>query len=472
MRQVQVDFGQKLRDWDGFGVNYVETSQTQNYGEYPQDYGGFSILTDANRQLVLDMVFGGDGLKPGAIKMFLDPFHQDEPGPGYHFDPNIMEPSAYDHARTTKWMLFFARQGLKRTAARSGRLQVITTLYGPPAWMTQQKFVRGRDLNPELKHECAKYMIAWARHLRDVEGLPVRYISLHNEGESYDRWPEDGSTPNWERGHDYNLYWPPEQVVDFLRFMRKMLDRHGLKDVGLTPGETTNLYRFAEWGYAWAIANDALAAKNLGLITSHSFIHLQDDRFYGDYRSTGSDLLRQRKPRLHTWITSCSWRRGDVFFINTIRHTIYAAKVNAIIPWACIQRPAQWFRGDPNPGAAFHVSEEGQLSILPGYYYYKQVCRAGQPGMAVCRVLASDSEVGLIGFAGNGTANPDAFVLLNLSDEAKSVNVQVSGSDKETFEAYRTSENEQYVSLGGFTVQSDMIAYKAPSRSVTTFYAA
>ena len=50
-----------------------------------------------------------------------------------------------------------------------------------------------------------------------------------------------------------------------------------------------------------------------------------------------------------------------------------------------------------------------------GYYYFKQVCRAGQPGMAVARVRSNDSLIGLIAFAGNSTDNPDAFVVLNMA---------------------------------------------------------
>jgi hypothetical protein len=53
--------------------------------------------------------------------------------------------------------------------------------------------------------------------------------------------------------------------------------------------------------------------------------------------------------------------------------------------------------------------------MLPGYYYYKQVCRAGQQGMAVAGLRSNDSLVGLIAFARNGTENPDAFLVLNLA---------------------------------------------------------
>ncbi len=70
-----VDFSAKLQAWDGFGVNYVETSQTFDYEKWPQDYGSFSVLSEASRKEIIDLIFGNDGLQPDLVKMFLDPIH-------------------------------------------------------------------------------------------------------------------------------------------------------------------------------------------------------------------------------------------------------------------------------------------------------------------------------------------------------------------------------------------------------------
>ena len=472
MRRVGVDFSRKIRDWDGFGVNYVEAAQTRDYHAKPQEYGGFSVLSEVERQQILDMTFGNDGLKPSTVKMFLDPFHQGPPGPGYDFSSNVVDLAAYDHVTTTKWMRYFVKDGLARTRARGDDLEILVTLYSPPAWMTKQGFVRGRDLDPAYKFECVKYMISWAKYLREVEGLPVKYISLHNEGEDWERWPLDGSTDGGSN-HDYNMYWPPEQVVDFIKFMPDMLKAQGMGDVSVTPGETTNWFRFSEWGYADAIADDAKVLQKLGLITSHGFKGSgPETRWYGDWRSLGNDILRAKRPDLHSWVTSSSWSEMDVFMVNEIRHNIYQAKVNGIIMWACIQREGKWVGGDPNPGCAFKVLEGGDgYRVEPGYYFYKQVCRAGQGGMAVARVRSNDAMVGLIAFASNGTHHPDAFVLLNLSAEDKRLEVQVLGTRSGLFEAYRSSKDERHVPLGKLEVCDGFIEYAAPPASVTTFYA-
>ena len=122
---TMVDFANPTRDWDGFGVNYVELAQSPDYDEWPQEYGGFSLLSEEERQEILGMIFGEDGLQPGIVKMFFDPFQQEEPG------------GPFDHERTTKWMRYFVGEGLKKTRARGADISIITTLYGPPAWATR-----------------------------------------------------------------------------------------------------------------------------------------------------------------------------------------------------------------------------------------------------------------------------------------------------------------------------------------------
>jgi hypothetical protein len=460
--RTEVYFDQPIRDWDGFGFNYVETAQTVDYDSDPQEYGGFSLLDDTERQEIIEMVFGEEGLKVGLVKMFYDPWHQEEPnGP-------------FNHEKSTRYIRMFVREGLKKTRERGADLQIITTLYGPPAWATRQKFLRGRDLDPEMKDELCNYMIDWIRFLRNEEGFPVKYMSLHNEGEDWWRWPADGSHGNIGEGHDYNLYWPPEQVVEFIKMMRDKMDEQGFGMVGITNGEPTNWFRFSTWGYADYIYRDKEALRKLGLITSHGFYNgAYTSRWFGPHTSQGIDLLRENRPMLKAWVTSTSWSNMDARNIKEMHGNIYSTKVNGIIPWAGIQRPTMWVGGDPNPGSAFTVREDGSYEVRRGYYFYKQITRAGQPGMAVARTMSMDSQVAMIAFSSNGTNNPNAFVVVNWSDWDKKVSINISGCESESFEAFQTTEDESklYSPAGIFKVEDNTILFESPKGSVTTFFA-
>ncbi len=461
--RYQVDFSKKIHEWDGFGVNYVEAAQTRDYDANPQEYGGFSYLSEADRQQVIEMVFGPDGLQPGLVKMFMDSWHQPE------------ERGPFDHDKTTRWMRYFVGNGLKKLREQGKDLEIFIGLFGPPAWTTRQKFVRGRDLDPAYKRDVAYYLVHWAKHLREIENYPVRYVGVHNEGEDWVRWPLDGS--DWGGlNHDYNMYWPPEQVVEFMHIVTDVLREEGLEGlVSVTPGETSNWYRFDQWGYADALADDPEAVQKIGLITSHGFADLNyHHRWFGDWRSIGIDKIRAIRPDLKAWVTSTSWAQMDVFFINQMRNNIYAGKVNGIIPWATIQLQGGWVGGDPNPGTAFKVWEEGRYEVTHGYYLFKQVCRAGQPGMSVARVTTNDAMCGLMAFASNGTNNPDAFVVMNLAEYEQPMEIDIMGTASQQFEAFRTTDgtNEQYAAIGSFTVEDGRVKYNASPRSVTTFYGA
>jgi hypothetical protein len=118
--------------------------------------------------------------------------------------------------------------------------------------------------------------------------------------------------------------------------------------------------------------------------------------------------------------------------------------------------------------------------VRRGYYYYKQITRVGQPGMAVAQTMAMDSEIAVIAFSSNGTHHPDAFIVINIDDDDRKVAVTLSGTDNQTFEALRTVDRvnryknldyELYAPIGEFEVnQDDQIIYLAPANSVATFF--
>jgi len=472
---IHIRFDRPVRPWHGFGVNYVETAQTRDYSLFQQDYSGFSFASEETRQQVLEMIYGEEGLRPGLTKLFLDPFHEGMTKDGNdNNDPMMINLDGYDHETTTQWMRYFNREGIKLMESWGGSLQAIATLYGPAPWMTRQKYLLGRDLDPDEKFEVAEYMASWAKFLIEKEGINVRYISFHNEGDAYYRWPRDGSNPG-EDHRDYNMYWPPEQVADFLKITRKVLDANGLKKVGLSPGETQTWYRFDQWGYARAILDDPESLENLDLMTSHSFAayHNPNSVYYGDYRSNGQDLVHQYKPEIPVWVTSRPWSDGPDF-IENLRRDIYECKANGIIPWAFVAGAKQWMGSDlqykdGSMDKAFLIKEDGSLEISPLYYYYKQITRAGQPGMQVAEVINYDPALGAVAFKASIKKQEDAFVVVNKSEETKEVALYLHGQKGNHFQHYRTMEGENYKDLGIIVFKEDAAQYECPPRSVTTF---
>jgi O-glycosyl hydrolase len=456
---AEVDFDKRLRTWDGFGFNYVEAAQTRNYEEFNQDYGGFSLLNAKQKQEILELVFGENGLDIDIIKMFLDPMHQPAPG----------EP--FDHETTTENMLYFVEEGLKIVRKRQKDVSVITTLYGPPAWATLQKFLGGRDLDTTQIYNLANYMIDWAMFLKERE-IPVKYLSIHNEGEDFYRWTYDEGKQRLER-FDYNMYWRPEQINQFIRVLAEAIKKANLDNLKVTNGEPSNWNRFYYWGYAESLYEDEEALDGLGLLTTHGFINGDFMKLsYGPANSLTTDLLRKKRPDLHAWVTSFSWGKMDTRFVKMVQENIYTAKVNAVIPWAGVQHPPSWIGGDPNPGTAFLVKDDGTYEITQGYYFYKQLTSAGHRNMAVAHAYVANSLANIIAFARDKTSHPDAFVVTSyIRIWSLPFEIKIKGSGYSRFRAFRTTEDgeERYKEIGIFEVQDGIITYDPPYGSTTTF---
>jgi hypothetical protein len=462
MAKGTVDFSKKLRAWDGFGINYVAAAQTRDWKTWPQDYGSFELLGEDDRQEIMELLFGEQGLQPTIGKMFIDSLQAGVSKPrSIDPDPLVLQPELYDHETTTKWMRYFWREGLKRIRARGEEPELVATLYGPAPWMTLQKRMRGRDLDQNEKYEAAKYMISFAKHMIEKENIPIRYLSLHNEGgvEEMRRWPDDGGDgPDYQR-HDYNGIWPVSQVVDFIRFMRKMLDAQGLQNVGLGNGECTRLEGTAK--YTATIAQDDEALANYALVTSHGFGG--DD---AAFTSRHLDPVRAKRPDFKGWVTSASWGKMDITFLTTIHRHIYTSKINGYIPWAVVQRHSQWTGGDPNPGTAILIDDDGKWSVQRGYYLFKHYCPVGRAGMAVAQASSDDESLMISAFSGAGTRYPDAAVVLNAGTEEQKVQLSLRGSGSEKFSQVVTDERRNYVPLEDVSGNSPTIT--VPAQGVVT----
>lgn len=477
---VTIDFSRTLQDWDGFGVNYVQTRHTRDPDVFDQDYGGMKYLNDLERQEMINLIFGDDGLQPSIVKCFLDPFH--EPF-NDNEDPYVIAEAGFDHKRTTGYMGYFLREGLKRTKARNDNLVVLAGLYGPPGWMTQQRGFRGRDLDKTMIPEVAEYLVAWAKHLKDEFGADVRYISMHNEGESYNRWPADGVDDPTHYGHDFNAFWTDEDVVNFIVAARSILDHHGLHGIGITTGEPSIWTRLHEYSpqegihlaYGRKIRDHPGALSALGLITSHGF-----DYGGNQFDDRAIRLLRAERPDLHAWTTSCTWGTMSVDIVAQARGYIYRAGNNAVIPWATVHNrlesdklhPPAGFRISGNANSPI-LTNHGVLEATKAYYFFKQLTRAGRSGMKVAHAeTGAAAKIGAIAWASNGTIHPDAFVLYNSDFRPIEVRIDVRGNPGSVYEAHITQDHgdANYSPFRQGTRQAGAISLVLPERAAVTFF--
>ena len=181
-------------------------------------------------------------------------------------------PRKYDWTRdaNARWML--------RAARDRGVEQFIAFVNSPPARMTLSgQTTGGHDGESNLPlamHDAfAQYLVDVVRHLRDEEGVPVRWLSPINEPQ----W--NWSSKNGQEGCHYE----PDEVRDLARILLHTLHQNQL-DVQLS------LFESGEWKaslpYVEALAGDPQVWSALPHLAIHSYWSTREDkaRFVADMR--------------------------------------------------------------------------------------------------------------------------------------------------------------------------------------------
>jgi hypothetical protein len=314
-------------------------------------------------------------------------------------------------------------------------------------------------------------MASFVDYVRTSDDLPVTALSLHNEGEDWTRWHDDGVDHPDLQHHDYNAYWSPQTVAQFMPLLRSFLDQNRMTQVLVSPGEPTNWYRFDKYGYTHALCANPAALQALGLITSHSFACLKTGAWFSDYRSSAMQRIAAHRPGIHSWVTSCSFHNMDAYFGWDMINNIYAAGVNGIIPWALIQNHSLWDNGDPNPGCAISVDGAGGYTIEQGYYVLKHFSRAGRAGMQVVDTSSNDSQVSVVAFGANDTPHRNSCVLVNTSDtHSRSLSLQCDGIQADTARIYRTTREQCWQELTVQKFANNSTELTLPPNSITSCF--
>ncbi|NLG15861.1 MAG: hypothetical protein GX556_00865 [Fibrobacter sp.] len=438
MLRSHVDFSKILRPWDGFGVT-LNSIPSLSLPQNINSAGEPDISTHPG------LYFGTDGLQANIVRIYLDPFHQKKTE-ARNTEEIPVEADEYDHEASALRLREFCVAAQTELQKQGQKLQIITTCLSPPEWMTKQKEISGRDLDPLHRAEYARYMVSWLKFLVEKESLPVKYMSLHRKGEMWNRWNEQGGVKESEF---YNLYWPPEHVTDFLKLVKKMIIKNSLA-VGLTPGETGSWVSFQDWGYADAIVDDPQAIASLDLLCSYGSYSGRDCL---DCRSAAIDLIRQQRPDIHAWVILEPCRETGTTPAWLIHDYIYGAKVNAVI-LDCLPEEENCSEGTGSSPADF----------------LKPVFRAGQSGKSVCQTACNCPGISIAAFSGNMSGVSDSFVIVNSSDAERALPVEIRGTASSKFEVFRTSPQEKNIPLGFIPVREGKVMYMAPAKSVSSFF--
>jgi O-glycosyl hydrolase len=250
---LRIDARDERQTMDGFGAAGAW---------WAQDVGGWH----AQREQVADLLFHrekGAGLSiyrynigAGNGENITDPWRR-----AATFE---IAKGQYDWTRdaNARWML--------RAARDRGVEGVVAFANSPPARMTHSGLITGghngeSNLRPDAYADFAQYLVDVARHLRDEEGVPVKWLSPINE-------------PQWQwqsKNGQEGCHYTPAEVCEVARTLLRTVQNNKL-DVQLS------LFESGEWKaslpYVEALAGDPDVWVALPHLAIHSYWSTREDK--------------------------------------------------------------------------------------------------------------------------------------------------------------------------------------------------
>jgi O-glycosyl hydrolase len=269
---ITLDPAQTYQVWQGFGASGAW---------WAQHIGGWS---DENRQRIIDLLFDPDaGIGLTLYRHNLGGGEQGLIDPWRNSETVEVASGQYDWSRDANalWVL--------RAAVEAGVQDVVVFANSPTGRMTVSGRAAGNpgggsNLRPEMHEEFARYLVDVARHLIEVEGLPVRWISPINEPQ-WDWQPSKG-----QEGTHYTT----DEIVSVLRALQTEIDRSGL-ELEISAIDA------GEWGsaaiYSRRLFDDPVLAEALDHFAVHSY--------WSDARDKANfvDFMNRHYPGVPLWMS-------------------------------------------------------------------------------------------------------------------------------------------------------------------------
>jgi len=268
---VAVQPAQTYQKIEGFGASGAWWAQA---------IGGWR---DENRQRIIDLLFHpSKGIGLNIFRYNIGGGEQAMPDP-WRSSQTFATEHGYDWSRdaNARWVM--------QAACAAGVHEVVVFANSAPGHMTYSGRASGNpggesNLRPERYADFARYLVDVARHLIEVEKVPVRWISPINEPQ-WDWQPSKGQE---------GCHYTNEEIVGVLLALQEVVAQSGLP-VSISAVEA------GEWQsaafYAQAIFEQPSLSKALKHFAVHSYWSDAQDK------ATFAELMRQQYPHISLWMS-------------------------------------------------------------------------------------------------------------------------------------------------------------------------
>lgn len=219
-----------------------------------------------------------------------------------------------------------------KAARAAGVEHFVAFANSPPARMTESGKTSGADygrsnLRTDMHDQFARYLVDVTRHLREVEGVPVRYISPINEP----LW-------EWEGSGQEGCHYTAKECIAVTKALLRAIDEAGI-DVVADVVEAP-LWRGAGMLYVAPMFGDEELRAALGHFSIHSYWSTREQK------AAEAALIRERFPRLRLWMSEWTEMKGGrdygmdsaLAMANVMHDDLTVASVTSWQYWIAVSR--------------------------------------------------------------------------------------------------------------------------------------
>jgi O-glycosyl hydrolase len=433
-------------------INARDEAQTmEGFGAagawWAQDVGGWP---DEQRHRVADLLFDqkkGAGLSiyrynigGGNGANIADPWRRAET-----FE---VAPRQYDWTRDANamWMLHAVRD--------RGVGQFVAFVNSPLARMTHSGLTTGghageSNLRPEMYAKFAQYLVDVVRHLRDAEGVPVKWLSPINE-------------PQWQwqsKNGQEGCHYEPAEVLEVARALLRAIQQNDL-DVQLS------LFESGEWKaslpYVEALAGDAEVWPALPHLAIHSYWSTREEK--------QQFVAGMKQRRLHKPLWMSEWtemREGRDASMDSA--LVLAATMHDDLTLASVTSWQYWIavsKYDFRDGLIY--ADPGDHAITPTkrLWVMGNYARFLRPGFVRLAVQVGNDTVLASAFR---AADDRQWVVVAVNPANAPVAIQMDVMDSRLPSHIQPFETSAQLDLASLDAGASQTSFTLAAQSVTTF---
>lgn len=337
---------------------------------------------------------------------------------------NDKELASFDIAPDLKFRIPMIKQAMGLSGGAGKEMTIYASPWSPPAWMkTNNNMLQGGELKPEFAGAWANYYIKFIEAY-EKQGIPIFGVSVQNEPAAVQRWE--------------SCIYTAEQERDFVKdYLGPALVKAGMLDVNKLDEATSK--KIIVWDHnrdlmyerARGVLEDPAAAKYVWGVGFHWYVgdHFENVR-----------LVQDRFPKTHLLFTEgcvesynaakvSEWGAGERY-----GRSLFNDFNNGAVGWT------DWNilldeKGGPNHVGNFcfapvhaHVeagAKFGELTFMNSFYYLGHFSKFIRPGAK--RITASDTSDELLTTAFKNPDGTIAVVMMNQTEKAIEVNIQMGG---------------------------------------------